>query len=74
MKTGAGRPYMASVMGICGRLVVPKSENVDFSSVLKAFFKGQRGDEYSREVLQMSGRSGFGIILGHFGVTSGTRR
>ena len=49
-----------------------KSENVDLSLVLKAFFKAQRGDEYSKEVLQRSGRSGFGVILGslwgHFGV------
>jgi len=49
-----------------------KSEHVDFSLVLKAFFKAQRGDEYSKEVLQLSGRSGFGVILGslwgHFGV------
>ena len=33
-----------------------KSENVDFSLVLQAFFKAQRGDEYSKEVLQLSGR------------------
>ena len=53
-----------------------KSENVDFSLVVKALFKGHRGDEYSREVLQLSGRSGFGVILGslwgHFGVTLGS--
>ena len=36
-----------------------KSENVDFSLVLKAFFKAQRGDEYSKEVLLRSGRSGW---------------
>ena len=51
----------------------PKSGNVEKVLVLKAFLNGQRGDEYSREVLQPSGRSGFGIILGslwgHFGVT-----
>ena len=39
---------------------------------LKAFLNGQRGDEYSREVLHPSGRSGFGVILAslwrHFGV------
>ena len=31
VKNGAGRPYMASVMGICGGLVGPKSGNVGFS-------------------------------------------
>ena len=51
-----------------------KSENVDFSLVLQAFFKAQRGDEYSKEVLQRSGRSGFGVFWGHFGVTLGSLR
>ena len=50
----------------------PKSGNVEKVLVFKAFLNGQRGDEYSREVLQPSGRSGFGVILGslwrHFGV------
>ena len=55
---------MASVMGICGSLVGPKSGNVEKVLVFKAFLNGQRGDEYSREVLQLSGRSGFGFILG----------
>ena len=41
-----------------------KSENVDFSIILKALFKSQRGDEHSREILGMSGRRGFGVILG----------
>ena len=41
----------------------PKSENVEKVLVFKAFLNGQRGDEYSREVLQLSGRSGFGVIL-----------
>ena len=49
-----------------------KSENIDVSLVLQAFFKAQRGDEYSKEVLHLSGRSDFGVILmsrwGHFGV------
>ena len=51
----------------------PKSGNVETVSVSKAFLNGQRGDEYSREVLQLSGRRGFGVILrslwGHLGVT-----
>ncbi len=63
---------MASVMGICGGMVGPKSRNVEKVLVLKALFKGQTGHDYSREKLQASGRSGFGIILGslwgHFGV------
>ena len=60
----ACRLEMASMMHICSGLVGPKSENVDFSLVLQAFFKAQRGDEYSKEVLVPSGRSGFGVILG----------
>ena len=39
---------MASVMGICGGLVGPKSENVDFSLVFVCFFEGQRGEEKSK--------------------------
>ena len=35
---------MASVMGICGSLVGPKSENVEKVLVFKAFLKGQRCD------------------------------
>ena len=50
----------------------PKSGNVEKVMVFKAFLNGQRGDEYSREVLGLSERSGFGVILGslwgHFGV------
>ena len=34
---------MASVMGICGGLAGPKSENVEKVSVLKALLKGSRG-------------------------------
>ena len=67
---------MASVMGICAGLLGPKSGNVEKVLVFKAFLNGQRGDEYSKEVLQASGRSGFVVILGslwhHFGVTSGS--
>ena len=37
----------------------PKSENVEKPLVLVCFFEGQRGDEYSKEVLQPSGRSGW---------------
>ena len=33
---------MASVMGICGSLVGPKSENVEKVLVFKAFLKGSR--------------------------------
>ena len=33
---------MASVMGICGSLVGPKSGNVEKVLVFKAFLKGQR--------------------------------
>ena len=34
---------MASVMGICGGMVGPKSENVEKVLVFKAFFEGSRG-------------------------------
>ena len=39
-KNGAGRPYMASVMGICGGMVGPKSRNVEKALALNALFKG----------------------------------
>ena len=54
----------------------PKSGNVEKVLVFKAFLNGQRGDEYSREVLAPSERRGFGVILGslwgHFLVISGS--
>ena len=43
VKNGAERPYLASVMGICGGLVGPKSGNVEKVLVLKALLKGSRG-------------------------------
>ena len=51
---------MASVMGICGGLVGPKTENVDFSLVLIVFLKrgGQRAAFRSRQN---------GLDLGRFG-------
>ena len=39
---------MASVMGICGGLVGPKSGNVEKVLVFKAFLKGQRSEEESK--------------------------
>ena len=45
---------MASVMGICGGLVGPKSENVGFSLVLRLLFEGSRGHETAKESLQAS--------------------
>ena len=45
---------MASVMGICGSLVGPKSENVEKPMVFVCFFEGQSGDEESTEELQLS--------------------
>ena len=42
-KIGAGIGLMASVMGICGGLVVPKSGNVEKVLVFKALLKGSRG-------------------------------
>ena len=43
---------MASMMGICGSLVGPKSENVEKPFVFVCFFQGQKGEEDSREELQ----------------------
>ena len=45
VKNGAGRPSMASVMGICGSLVGPKSGNVENILVFKGFLKGQGSPE-----------------------------
>ena len=42
MKNGAGRLYMASVMGICGGLVGPKSGNVEEVLVFNAFVEGSK--------------------------------
>ena len=45
---------MASVMGICGSLVGPKSGNVEKVLVFKPFLKGQRRDEYPGAGFQLS--------------------
>ena len=45
---------MASVMGICGSLLGPKSGNVEKILVFNAFLKGQRCDEYPGAGLQGS--------------------
>ena len=42
MKNAAERLKMASVMGICAGLAGPKTENVDFSSVLVGFIEGSK--------------------------------
>ena len=55
---------MASAMGICGGLVGPKAENVDFSLVLVVFLK--RG---GRRAQFRSGQNG--LDLGRFGVEKG---
>ena len=48
---------MASVMGICGGLVGPKSRNVEKVLVLKALFKGQESHEYPKENNNRVGRA-----------------
>ena len=48
------RHEMASVMGICGSLVGPKSGNVEKVSIFKAFLKGQRVYEDPGAGLQVS--------------------
>ena len=40
---------MASVMGIGGGMVGPKSRNVEKVLVLNALFKGQESHEYPKE-------------------------
>ena len=45
---------MASVMGICGSLVGPKSENVEKVQIFKGFLKGQGSHEDARESLRSS--------------------
>ena len=59
---------MASVMGICGSLVGPKSENVEKPLVFACFVEGQSGDEYSREELQTLSPESLG---GHWGSLGG---
>ena len=45
---------MASVMGICGSLVGPKSGNVEKVLVFKAFLKGSGSHETAKESLHLS--------------------
>ena len=45
---------MASVRGVCGGLVGPKSGNVEKVLVLKLFLKGQGRPEDAKESLQFS--------------------
>ena len=54
---------MASVMGICGSLVGPKSGNVEKVLVFKAFLKGQRVYEDPGAGLQVS-EPGYMLELG----------
>ena len=55
---------MASVMGICGSLVGPKSENVEKVLVFKAFLKGSRRAGVRQENKQPAGKWDFGVTLG----------
>ena len=52
---------MARVMGICGGLVGPKTENVDFSLVLPLLFEGQTKGRAQKH--HSEGRE-FGCFLG----------
>ena len=45
---------MASVMGICGGLVGPESENVEKPLVFICFLEGQEGHEDPKESLRRS--------------------
>ena len=59
---------MASVMGICGRLVEPKSGNVEKVVALNAFLKGQRSVEESKTANKYPSRDQNGLYLGCFEV------
>ena len=50
---------MASVMGICGGLVRPKSGNVEKVFVFNAFLKGQRRHEEVSSVRCVESTGGF---------------
>ena len=52
---------MASVMGICGGLVGPKSGNVEKALVFKAFVKGSRGARRRQENEKLSEPEGFEV-------------
>ena len=55
---------MASVMGICGSLVGPKSENVEKVLVFKAFLNGSRRAGGRQENKKASEKWDFGVTLG----------
>ena len=57
---------MASVMGICGGLVGPKSGNVEKVLVFKRFFIAQRRGEYEWWVPGGRFWEHFEVILGRF--------
>ena len=57
---------IASVMGICASLVVPKSENVEKVRIFNAFLKGSRSHETAKESLQPSEPEHFLVIWGRF--------
>ena len=72
---------IASMIGICGSLVGPKSGNVAKVLVFKAFLNGQGCDGYAGARLRRSGPEHFlftlrslfnirGYFLSHFGITS----
>ena len=52
---------MASVMGICGGMVGPKSENVEKVLVFKAFFEGSRAPRARQDREQPSGPGRFEV-------------
>ena len=54
---------MASVMGICGGLVEPKSENVEIVQVFKAFFEGQSAQNTPPPLHRNSGEGGRALAL-----------
>ena len=52
---------MASVMGICGGLVGPKSESVEKQPVFACFFEGPRLSQADSENEQVSGLGRFEV-------------
>ena len=59
---------MASVMGICGSLVGPKSGNVEKVVVFKAFLSCQEGREYAKPANNRAATGFFGALWGHSGL------
>ena len=65
---------MVSVMGTCGGLVGPKTENVEKVLVFKTFIKGEDGHDYAKTANNSPGRRVSGSLWIHFGIILGSFR